>query len=157
MFERYMNLLYRLCYSILLVREDAEDAVQDVFLKYYRKQPTFADEDHEKAWFIRVAVNHCRDLLRRRKMRETVPLSEVEEILATEGMEQEDSEVLAALYGLPEKYRIVMILHYLEGYPVKEVARLCGLTQSAVKMRLARGRDALKQDLEGVVIDEKNN
>ena len=72
MFEWYMNLLYRLCYSILLVREDAEDAVQDVFLKYYRKQPTFADEDHEKAWFIRVAVNHCKDVLRRRKLREFI-------------------------------------------------------------------------------------
>lgn len=156
MFERYTNLLYRLCYSILLVREDAEDAVQDVFLKYYRKQPTFADPDHEKAWFIRVAVNHCKDLLRRRKIREAIPLSEVEEQLAAEGMDTGESEVLTALYALPEKYRVVMILHYLEEYPVKQVAKICGLTQSAVKMRLARGREQLKQSLKGVVINETN-
>ncbi len=156
MFERYTNLLYRLCYSILLQKEDAEDAVQDVFLKYYRKQPTFADEDHEKAWFIRVAVNRCKDLLRRRKIREAVPLSEVEELLAADEVEDEGSEVLSALYGLPERYRIVMILHYLEEYPVKQIAGICGLTQSAVKMRLARGREQLKQNLKGVVIDEKN-
>ena len=153
MFERYMNLLYRLCYSILLVREDAEDAVQDVFLKYYRKQPTFADEDHEKAWFIRVAVNHCKDVLRRRKLREFVPLSEVEEMLAEREAGEDDSGVLQALYELTDRYRIVMILHYLEGYPVKEVAKLCGITQSAVKMRLSRGREQLKERLKGVVID----
>ncbi len=153
MFERYMNLLYRLCYSILLVREDAEDAVQDVFLKYYRKQPTFADEDHEKAWFIRVAVNHCKDVLRRRKLREFIPLSEVEEMLAEEEAGDDDSEVLQAVFELTERYRIVMILHYLEGYPVKEVAKLCGITQSAVKMRLSRGREQLKERLKGVVID----
>ena len=154
MFERYTNLLYRLCYSILLVREDAEDAVQDVFLKYYRKQPTFADENHEKAWFIRVAVNHCKDILRRRKLREFIPLSEVEELLAEKEAEADDSGVLQALFELTDRYRIVMILHYLEGYPVKEVARLCGISQSAVKMRLSRGREQLKERLKGVVIDE---
>lgn len=154
MFERYTNLLYRLCYSILLVREDAEDAVQDVFLKYYRKQPTFADEDHEKAWLIRVAVNHCKDILRRRKLREFIPFSEVEELLAEKEVEADDSGVLQALFELADRYRIVMILHYLEGYPVKEVARLCGISQSAVKMRLSRGREQLKERLKGVVIDE---
>ena len=154
MFERYTNLLYRLCYSILLVREDAEDAVQDVFLKYYRKQPTFADEDHEKAWLIRVAVNHCKDILRRRKLREFIPFSEVEELLAEKEAEAYDSGVLQALFELADRYRIVMILHYLEGYPVKEVARLCGISQSAVKMRLSRGREQLKERLKGVVIDE---
>jgi len=153
-FERYTNLLYRLCYSILLVREDAEDAVQDVFLKYYRKQPTFADEDHEKAWFIRVAVNHCKDILRRRKLREFIPFSEVEELLAEKEAEANDSGVLQAIFELADRYRIVMILHYLEGYPVKEVARLCGISQSAVKMRLSRGREQLKERLKGVVIDE---
>ena len=154
MFERYTNLLYRLCYSILLVREDAEDAVQDVFLKYYRKQPTFADEDHEKAWFIRVAVNHCKDILRRRKLREFIPFSEVEELLAEKEAEANDSGVLQAIFELADRYRIVMILHYLEGYPVKEVAKLCGISQSAVKMRLSRGREQLKERLKGVVIDE---
>lgn len=154
MFERYTNLLYRLCYSILLVREDAEDAVQDVFLKYYRKQPTFADEDHEKAWLIRVAVNHCKDILRRRKLREFIPFSEVEELLAEKEAEADDSGVLQAIFELADRYRIVMILHYLEGYPVKEVAKLCGITQSAVKMRLSRGREQLKERLKGVVIDE---
>ena len=137
MFERYTDQLYRLCYSILLQKEDAEDAVQDVFLIYYRKQPTFADE----------AVNRCRDMLRRNKVRAGVPLSEVEETLAAAGVESEESEVLTAIYGLPEKYRIVMILHYLEEYPVKQVAELCKLTQSAVKMRLARGREMLKASL----------
>ena len=154
MFERYMNLLYRLCYSILLVREDAEDAVQDVFLKYYRKQPTFADEGHEKAWFIRVAVNHCKDVLRRRKLRVFIPFSEVEELLADMEAKVDDSGVLQALFELSDRYRIVMILHYLEGYPVKEVAKMCGITQSAVKMRLSRGREQLKECLKGVVIDE---
>lgn len=147
MFERYTNLLYRLCYSILLQKEDAEDAVQDVFLIYYRKQPVFADEDHEKAWFIRVAVNRCRDMLRRRRVRAAEPLSEVEEFLAAKGVEHEESEVLSAIYALPEKYRTVMVLHYLEEYPVKQVAKLCGITLSAVKMRLARGREQLRQSL----------
>ena len=147
MFERYTDMLYRLCYSILLQKEDAEDAVQDVFLIYFRKQPTFADEDHEKAWFIRVAVNRCRYMLRRRKVRAGIPLSEVEDTLADAGIDHEESAVLTGIYGLPEKYRVVMILHYLEEYPVKDVAKLLKITPSAVKMRLARGRDQLKASL----------
>ena len=102
MFERYTDMLYRLCYSILLQKEDAEDAVQDVFLLYFRKQTTFADEDHEKAWFIRVAVNRCRDMLRRRKVRAGIPLSEVEDTLADAGIDHEESAVLPGIYGLPE-------------------------------------------------------
>lgn len=152
-FERYTDMLYRLCYSILLQKEDAEDAVQDVFLAYYRKPSAFADEDHERAWFIRAAVNRSRDLLRRRKVRAAVPLSEVEEILAGDG-DGGDAEALAAVWELPEKYRIAVILHCLEGYSVRETALICRITQSAVKMRLARGREMLRKRLgEGAVTD----
>ena len=65
-YGRYADMLYRLALSHLGVVEDAEDAVHDVFEKYINTSPSFKDGEHEKAWFVRVTVNRCHDLLRKR-------------------------------------------------------------------------------------------
>lgn len=149
LYNRYGEMLFRVCFSMLRSREDAEDAVQDVFLKYFTSPRSFNDPEHEKAWFIRVASNHCKDVMRRRTVRSTVGLDEISE-LEDYGIEKESGEVLNSIFALPEKYRTVFVLHYLEQMSVADVAKSLGLSQSAVKMRLSRGRDILKESLDSV-------
>ena len=145
LYDRYGKFLFRISYAILCSREDAEDVVQDVFYKYLVNQPRFRDEEHEKAWFLRVASNQSKDMLRRRKIRTTLSLEEIEEY----EIAPEQATILRDLFSLPEKYKTVMILHYLEDLSIQDIARAENLTPSAVKMRLARGRDMLRNITEG--------
>lgn len=146
-YGRYADMLYRLSLSHLGVVEDAEDAVHDVFEKYINTSPEFRDSEHEKAWFVRVTVNRCHDLLRKRSKRNHESLEAAYDIAHEDS---DEPEVFRLVHTLPEKYRAVIVLHYLEGYSVEETARLLKITVSAVKMRLARGREKLRQILEGV-------
>lgn len=138
--DRYGNLLYRLCFVMLQNESDAEDAVQDTLIRYFQKAPTFSDAEHEKAWLLKVAANTCRDQLRFRARHTHIDLEDIQ--LAAP--EAPDKTILEALMLLPEKYRLVLVLHYVEGYPVKEIAHIIGRTPSAVKMRLQKGRTLLK-------------
>ena len=138
----YGNMLFRLCLVMLGNSADAEDALQEVMLKYYRKAPTFTDEEHKKAWLIKVATNQCRDILR---FRAKHPLAEDTDIYEYKNSESENSGILDALMTLPEKFRLVLILHYVEEYSVKDIACIIGKTPSAVKMRLQKGRKLLKE------------
>ena len=145
-YDRQSRTIYHLAMTYLKNTADAEDAVQNVFINYIKNEPEFNNLEHEKAWFIRVTINHCHDIIRRRKHRTYMPLDEVSEIPAQEVelpfMLQE------TLQNLPEKYKSVIILHYLEGFSVQEIAKICRISVSATKMRLLRGRELLKGELE---------
>ena len=132
--EEYGNMLYRICLVSLGSSADAEDAVQDTFLKYIQKAPAFESSEHEKAWLIRVAVNTCRDIIKRRR-----PLVDIDTVQQS-APEPGSGEVMAALMSLPEKFRTVLILHCVEGYSVAETAKITGKSPSAVKMRLQKAR-----------------
>ena len=146
-YTNYADAMYRIALSHMTRKEDAEDVVHDVFIKYMQAAPSFADDDHERAWLIRVTINRCRDLLRRRAIRRYVGFDEIEEIPADEEP-YEGSGVIAMVSSLPEKYRGVMTLHYLEGFSVEDCASILELSVSAVKMRLSRGREMLKKTIE---------
>ncbi len=146
-YNKYADILYRIALSHMSHREDAEDVVQDVFIKYVQSSIEFSDDEHEKAWLIRVTVNRCRDLLRRRTIRRYVTFDEIEEIAEEDGTEDE-SGVISLVSSLPDKYKSVMVLHYLEGYSVEKTASILGLSLSAAKMRLSRGREMLKIAME---------
>ena len=139
--NRYADTLYRICLMQLKNPADAEDAVQTVFLKLLQKRPAFESEAHEKAWLIRVAVNACRDAQRQRLRH---PETALDETLPAE-TEPTGSPVLEALQKVPEPFRIVLTLHYIEGYSVAEIAPIIGKTKSAVKMRLQKGRKLLEE------------
>lgn len=139
--EKYGDSLLSLCSVMLRNREDAKDAVQECFLKYIQKAPEFKSEEHEKAWLLRVAANECKDMLRFSKRRSLFSLEDVSDIAA----EENDAQILSLLMMLDEKYRIVMHLHYVEEYKVEEISRLLGITEAAVKKRLQRGRQALRE------------
>ena len=139
--EEYGNSIYRLCSVMTGNREDAQDAVQDCFLRYITKAPDFNSSDHEKAWLIRVATNICHDILRSRKRISFVSLDEIRNL----GTSEDNAQILGLLMSLEEKYRIVMHLHYVEGYKTEEISSLLGITSAAVKKRLQRGRDSLRK------------
>lgn len=139
--EEYGNSLYRLCSVMTGNREDAQDAVQECFLRYITKAPDFNGPEHEKAWLIRVASNICHDILRSRKRASFVSLDEIRNL----GTSEDNAQILGLLISLEEKYRIVMHLHYVEGYKTEEISSLLGVTSAAVKKRLQRGRDALRE------------
>lgn len=145
-YELYADMLYRLALSYVKQKEDAEDIVQEVFTKYFCGFHLPLSGEQEKAWFIRVTINQCHDALRKRSYRLHNSLDEVTELVGTE--DAMPGEVFAILQKLPDKYKDVIILHHLEGYSVEEVAKLLGLSASATKMRLKRGREVLKKELE---------
>lgn len=137
--QTYGNMLYRICLSATGNSNDAEDAVQETMLKYLRKSPQFQDDEHEKAWLIRVAVNNCRDIIRYRKRHPSADIEEAENLAVTSG----NSGIFDVLVTLPEKYRTVLELYYAEEYSTAEIAKIIGKSQSAVKMRLQKGRKLL--------------
>lgn len=139
--EEYGNSLYSLCTVMLQNREDAKDAVQECFLKYITKAPDFSDSEHEKAWLIRVAANICKDMLRWRKHSSFLSIDEIRNI----GVSEDNAQILGLLVSLEEKYRVVIHLHYVEGYKTDEISAMLGISPTAVRKRLQRGRDMLRE------------
>lgn len=142
---RYSNMLFRICLVILGNEQDAQDAIQDTFYRYLRIQPDFSDEEHEKAWLIRVAVNVSKDMRRFWQRHPKISMEQLEDYYAS----PEEGEILEELFKLPDKLKTVIYLHYIEGYQVKEIASMLRITENAVKKRLQRGREQLKLMCEG--------
>lgn len=135
------DMLFRLCLITLGNSHDAEDAVQETFIKYLKKAPEFKSDEHEKAWLITVATNKCKDIIRAKNHQPQINIDDVNEFTA----DSTNSDIMEALMTLPEKFKTVLILHYIEGYSTKEIARIINRTTSAVKMRLQKGRSLLKE------------
>lgn len=143
---KYSDLLYKICIVIVCNEQDAQDAIQDTFCRYLEKKPDFRNEEHEKAWLIRVATNICRDMIRFRIRHPKISIDE----LGSGLMAPEQEKTLKELLELPVKQKMVIYLHYVEGYQIKEIADILGITEGAVKMRLQRGRELLKLSLKEV-------
>ena len=143
---KYSDMLYKICIVILCNEHDVQDAIQDTFCRYMEKKPGFRDEEHEKAWLIRVATNISRDMIRFRIRHPKVSLDALENSLVA----SEQKETLRELLELPVKQKMVIYLHYVEGYHIKEIADILGITEGAVKMRLQRGREQMKLSLKEV-------
>ena len=150
--EEYGNSLYRLCSVMTGNREDAQDAVQDCFLRYITKAPDFSDYEHEKAWLIRVTANACKDVLKSLFRRCTVPLEEAADCVTE--MSGEELRVLQAVRELPKDYREVIYLHYYEGYTAPEIAGILRKNPNTVYTHLRRAKDLLRERLGGVADEE---
>ena len=137
--------LYRVAHAILWRDADCADAVQEAVFRGWRKKGRLRSPELLETWLVRILINQCRDVLRRRA-REGLPL---ESEPSREDRLCEDLHLRLALKALPEKYRLPLLLHCLEGWPVRDVARALGLSQSAATARLHRARRALKALLEG--------
>ena len=155
MYQRNVNRVYKLCYIYLKNAVDAEDAVQSVFLKLLQSNVYFNDYEHEKAWFITTTKNHCKDILKSWWRRQRVDFENLPHIDSKDEDTQE-KEIISKLLALPEKYRVVLHLYYLEGYSVKEIATLLGRNESTIRSQLQRGREKLKIDLGGKGFGQKS-
>ncbi len=142
--EKYGSLIFRISYCILCNVQDAEDAVQETFLRYLTKSPEFNDEEHRKAWLIKVSSNISKNMLMFRLRRETVNIDDIENI----GIAQDDYETFELIMNLPSKYKVVMTLYYVEGYKSKEIAEIIEINEDTVRKRLQKGRELLKKEFE---------
>ncbi len=144
--ERYSDLIRRVCLCHLKSREDTEDVSQAVFLKYLLSDQSFESQEHEKAWFLRVTMNACKDHLKSLFRHRALPLDVLREEPA---LEPRDREVLEAVLSLPEKYKPPIYLHYYEGYSAAEIGRIMGVKENTVYSLLSRGRALLRDRLGG--------
>ena len=153
--EQYQASVLRTCFLYLRDRSQAEDAVQETFLKVYRNLDTFRGECSEKTWILKIAMRTCYDMNRsgwarffnRRVTPDMLPEAAVP-------FEEKDDALAKAVIRLPVRLREVILLHYYQGLNVSEVAEALGIAQSSVSGRLKRGRKALKEMLEGRELDE---
>ena len=144
-FDEYGEMLYKICIVMLKNTYDAEDAVQDILIKYMVKKPAFDTTEYEKAWLIRVTMNLCKDRLRF-KMKH--PQINIESLNTTYSDQSEERKVLEVLVNLPLKYKEVLLLYYFEEYKCNEISGILKISEAAVKKRLERGRNLLKKELE---------
>ncbi len=141
--KKFQPTVFRVAYSYVKNVADAEDITQEVFLRLYKSTDLFPADENVKAWLIRVAANISKNHLgsawikRKATLTEDIPLSDTA-----------DYTLLEALNRLNHNYRIVIYLHYYEGYTVSEIAAMTGISESNVKARLKRGRDKLRAFLD---------
>lgn len=142
--NQYSQMLFRICFSIVCNKEDAEDALQETFLAYMTKAPVFKDSEHEKAWLIKVATNTSKNICRYRLYHGCENFDDLKNI----GVLDDDRSIFEAIMRLPEKYKIVLDLYYLEGYKSNEIAHIIGISPENVRKRLQHGRKMLKHEIE---------
>lgn len=128
---------------------DSEDIFQTVFLKYLLRDQPFENEQHEKAWMIRVTINACKDLLRSFFRSRTVPLEQLVEV--PQPFEPDERDLLEAVLALPAQYKDVVYLYYYEQYTALEIAQILHKNVNTVYTLLRRARERLRKDLEGVM------
>ena len=149
-FQKYGDRVFSAAFSICRNREDADDVVQDTFLRYHIKNLQYMDETHLKAWLLRVAINRAKDITAAFWRRNRVSWEAYMEEL--EFTQPEDRSLFRAVMTLPEKYRLVLHLYYYEECSIREIASLLHTGEGTIKSRLNRGRTLLKtmltEDLE---------
>ena len=142
--NKHENTLFRAALAILGDVHGAEDAVQDAFLRYLEKRPELRDENHERAWLLKVTANLCKSALRAKKRHPTVELLDV--YPAPDGG---TGELVEAVLALPANQRAAVHLFYYEGYSTEEIAAILGQRPGTVRSHLSRAREALRQKLKG--------
>lgn len=139
--RKYADSVLSACIMRLKNEADAEDCFQNTFLKLYTDPPQFKEEEHIKAWLLRVAINECKNFIR--DNRKTVPLDSVPPVVQPNSDDFRD--ISWALMRLEPEYREVLYLYYVEQYKVKEIAGILDKNPNTVKTILSRGRKKLKK------------
>lgn len=145
--EQYSDMVRRLCMIHLKNYHDTQDIFQTVFLKYALSSVTFESKQHEKAWFIRVTINACKDLLKNFFRTHVIPIDEVSKQLFE--LSSDNIDVLNAVRSLPPKYKDVVYLHYYEGYTAPEMANILHKNVNTIYTYLTRSKKILYEKLGG--------
>ena len=144
--ERYGDTVFRLAYSYLKNRADAEDVMQETLLKLYLERKPFRSPEHERYWVVRVAVNESKKLLRSAWRRRSVPLEERDEAVTFDTLAQR--ALFEEVMALPPKYRLAVYLYYYESFSVRQIAEALGANPSTVQTWLMRARGLLRESLQ---------
>lgn len=134
--------LYRISKSILKNDPDREDAVQEAIAIGFGRLDTLRQEAYARTWLTRILINECYSLLKRREKTVAI-LTEPDEDVRTD-----HSDLYEALRMMKKEFRLIIVLYYLEGYPIKEIANILGIPAGTVKSRLSRGRGILRSIME---------
>ncbi len=145
--EKYADTVKRICMVYLKNCSDTEDIFQTVFLKYVLSSLVFENEEHEKAWFVRVTINACKDLIKSFFRSRVVSIDEYTGLFPD--LTPSDTDVLENILTLPGKYKEVLYLHYYENYTAPEIGRILGKNVNTVYSLLARARNMLREKLGG--------
>jgi len=138
----YQALLYHVAYTILRDNRECEDAVQEALLKAWQKRDTLRNEEAFRFWLTRILTNTCNTMLRKKRRAQTTELSDEIPSPFDDGM---DNRALHDAIGkLPQDLRLPIVLHYLEGFSVKEIAALAHRPAGTIQNRLFRAREALR-------------
>ena len=143
LYEKYADDLYRLCLVYLKRREDAEEAVTDAFIRLMERKPVFENKAHEKAWLMKTAVNICKNIHKSAWFRNVIHNEDVLSYMTT----QEEVSIMEDVLSLPPKYRVIIYMHYYQGYKAAEIALMLNINESTVLSRLSRGRQKLRDIL----------
>ena len=143
--QNYQNSLYAAAFNICQNQMDAEDVVQEAFVQYYTTKKEFENEQHIKAWLIRVVINKAKNITRTFWKKNKCALEDYMETLTFP--DTQSKNIFEEVMKLPDKYRIVIHLFYYEEYAIREIADILKLSESNVKVRLSRGRALLKESL----------
>lgn len=143
---KFADMVYRIAMIRMKHPCEVDDVFQDVFLKYLKSGRNIQDEEHLKAWLIRVTINCCNSAQTNLWKKRTVPMGGQEE--AVWEFPDNDDGIIKAVSELPEKERDVIHLFYYEEYSIREISRILNSTEGAVKTRLSRARDRLRKKLE---------
>lgn len=144
--DTYSDMLIRLAFTYVKNKADAEDIVQDVFVALIKRGEGFENDEHEKAWLLRVTINKSKNFLGSGWVRRTV---ELEDNIPTTESRDEDN-IIDKVMALPEKYRTVIHLYYYEEYSIEEIADILGKSKGTVGTWLARGRARLRTEIERI-------
>lgn len=142
--ERHGDAVFRLAFCRTQNKTEAEDIYQEVFLKLLKDNTDFRDEEHLKAWLLKVAINLCKDFFKSSWFQKKTP---IEDIIEQGAEQQYCAEIWAAVSALPNKERIIFHLFYQEGYQTDEIAKILALNPATVRTRLRRARNRLKIEL----------
>ena len=144
--DKYGDMVLRIAYTYLKNRADAEDIVQDVFLRIIDKKPMFNDENHEKSWLIRATINMCKNKVNLFWNKNKCSIDDVQEFAVSDKYNT-DTSVFQAVMALGEKYRVVVYMYYYEGYSTPEIAKVIGKSETTIRSLLHRARNKLKDML----------
>lgn len=145
-YTRNIDAIFRVCYSFMKNKPEAEDMAQETFLRLISSGKSFENQRHEKAWLIVTASNLCKDQLKRSYRRDEDLDSHTE---LAEKAENADNSVLEAILALPVNYKTPVYLYYYEGYSTAEIGKILHCPQATIRTRLARARKQLKFMLGG--------
>lgn len=142
----YSDMVYRIALNILCNIDDANDVMQDVFLRLVRNKSKIKSKEHIKHWLIKVTINCSRSKATESYKKNTVSISEISESYIS--FSNEIDETIGSVMKLPEKYKVPIHLYYYQQLTVEEISKILGITRSGIRSRLSRGRNMLKEILE---------